>query len=133
MTRRRAGARGFTLVEVLVGLLILTLIVTTSLAVFYDHARRVRQAEEIVVVWQAISNEAEILRFRPWQALQPGHSHPFDGDLSILAHLRDVTTSVEIDQQEPHVKAVSLTVEWGEGRRAEATVVRTDTGGSNLW
>jgi prepilin-type N-terminal cleavage/methylation domain-containing protein len=133
MTRTVGGARGFTLVEVLVGLLILTLIVTTSLAVFYDHTRRVRQAEEVVMVWQAISNEAEILRFRPWQALQPGKSHPFDGDLSILARLRDVTTSVEVDQEEPHVRTVSLTVEWGDGKRAEATIVRTDTGGGNLW
>lgn len=127
------GTGGFTLVEVLFGLLILGLVMTTSLAVFYEREKRIRFAEETVLVWQAIANEAELTRFEPWQSLGQIEQSSFRGDLEILSSLENLTTSVEVEQTAPKIKEVTLRVEWGEGRSATSTVLRTDTGGSNLW
>ncbi|MEA2489261.1 MAG: hypothetical protein QOH21_1053, partial [Acidobacteriota bacterium] len=51
--------RGFSLTEVLVALLILTLVITSSLVVFVERNRRMQQASELVLAYQALSNEAE--------------------------------------------------------------------------
>lgn len=129
--RRRDG--GFTLIEVLFGLLILGLVMTTSIAVFYERENRIRQAEETVLVWQVIANETELIRFEPWQSLHEGDGGSFKSNLEILDSLDNLETSVDIALTGPGVKEVTLRVEWGDGRSARSTVVRTDTGGTNLW
>ena len=43
-------ARGFSLVEVLVGLLILTIVITTTIVMFTDRQRHLRQANETILV-----------------------------------------------------------------------------------
>lgn len=135
--RRRPQApgrhHGFTLIEVLFALMILGLIMMTSLAVFYEHERRSRHAEETVLVWQAISNEAELVRLRSWASLVPDETSPFQSDLAILDSIENAATAVEVAQPDAHVKHVTLRIEWGDTRTASATVIRTDTGGTNLW
>lgn len=113
--------------------MILGLVMTTSLAAFYERANTIRFAEETVLVWQAISNEAEVLRFQPWHSLEQSGNGSFRTDLEILAPLKNVTTSIEVAHTSPAVKEVTLRVKWGAGRSATATVLRTDTGGTNLW
>ena len=54
--------RGFSLVEVLVGLLILTIVITTTIVMFTERHRRLRQANETILAYQALSNEVEIWR-----------------------------------------------------------------------
>ncbi|MBW3670952.1 MAG: prepilin-type N-terminal cleavage/methylation domain-containing protein [Acidobacteria bacterium] len=133
MSFSRRRVRGFTLIEVLFSLVILGLVMTTSLAAFYERENTIRFAEETVLVWQAISNEAEVLRFQPWHSLGQSPNGTFKSDLEILSDLKNVTTSVEVAQTSSAVKEVTLRVKWGVGRSATATVLRTDTGGTNLW
>lgn len=133
MRKRNNPPAGFTLVEVLIGLLILGLVMTTSLAVFYDREQRIRHAEEVFLVWQAMANEAELLRYRPWASLSAEGSEEFRSDLSILDPLEDVVTTVKTEQIDPQIKSVTLRIEWGNGRSASTQLIRSHTGGSNLW
>jgi prepilin-type N-terminal cleavage/methylation domain-containing protein len=124
--------RGFSLIEVLAGLLILSIVVTTSLAVVYQREVRVRDAEALILVWQTIANEAELLRRVPYAALDARSGQQFATDVDLLSGINGATTSVTVAQAQPDVKEVVLTVTWGE-RVARMSVLRTDTAGGNLW
>src|SRR4051812_27847652 len=49
--------RGFSLAEVLVGVLILGIVVSTSLAVFVERKKRLQQAREVTLAYQVLANE----------------------------------------------------------------------------
>lgn len=124
--------RGFSLTEVLVGLLILTLVITSSLAVFVERNRRAQQASETILAWQALSNETELLRKAPYVSIVPRMK--FESETAMLEPLAPYATIVAVREPQPGVKYVMLTVRWKEGKReAKLEVVRTNTGGSNLW
>jgi prepilin-type N-terminal cleavage/methylation domain-containing protein len=126
--------RGFSLVEVLAGIVILSLVVTTSLAVMYEREQRLREAEATVLAWQAIANETELLRRIPFTQLQTRHGKPFQGDLAILKRVPDAGTRLQVTNPKPNIREIVLTVTWsGETKKAEASMVRTNTGGENLW
>lgn len=124
--------RGFTLVEVLVALVILTLVITTTLAAFLERNRRLQQANETILAYQALSNEAEVLRRVNFAALTP--SSEFISDTAILAPLSPFTVAVKVDRPKADVKNLTLTITWMKGKHhAELDLTRVDTGGSNLW
>lgn len=124
--------RGFSLVEVLIGLLILTLVVTTSLAVFVERNRRLQQASEVVLAYQALANEAEMTRKVPYASLTGGAA--FLSDTTLLQPLQPFATIVSVRESSPGVKTVRMTIRWKEGKReAKLEVIRVDTGGGNLW
>ena len=125
--------RGFTLIEVLVAILILGLVVTTTLAVFVDRTRRLRQATETMLAWQALANETEVRRRINFADLDT--SLPiFMSETTILAPLSPYTTDVTISNPTSTVKNLTMTIRWRRGTRvARLTIVRADTGGSNLW
>ena len=124
---------GFTLVEVLVALLILTLIITMSLAAFVERNNRLRQASEIILAYQALSNEAEYRRRIDFNELETS-SVEFVSDTAVLAPLTPYGTAVRVEQTQRGVKNVTLTVRWHNGaREAKLALVRVDTGGTNLW
>lgn len=128
------GSRGFSLVEVLAGLLILSLVVTTSLAVFYHRERTLVRAEESMLAWQVLRNESEIIRRIPWAQLDALHAQPFQSDLAVLSSLEGVSSRVEVGEGRPRVKDLTLTLSWRGGEQtASVTVLRSDTGGANLW
>ena len=52
MSRRR----GFSLVEVLVGLLVLTIVITTTIVIFTERNKRLKQANETILAYQALAN-----------------------------------------------------------------------------
>ena len=54
--------RGFTLIEVLIALLILAVVITTTLLVFVERTRRLQDATETILAYQALSNEGEVRR-----------------------------------------------------------------------
>ena len=124
---------GFTLIEVLAGLLILSLVLTTSLAVFFERERRLKQAEETILVWQVLANETELRRHVSFSSLEPGSDSPFMSDLTLLSPLRGVRTNVRVEAVGPGLKRLHLDVTWEPDRRAELQIHRTDLKGGKLW
>lgn len=125
--------RGFTLVEVLVAFMILTLVITMSLAAFVERTRRLQQASEIILAYQALANEAEYRRRMSFGTLET-QSPQFVSDVAILAPLEPFTTIVAVEEVQPGLKNVLMTIRWNDGQRqARLELLRADTGGSNLW
>jgi prepilin-type N-terminal cleavage/methylation domain-containing protein len=133
--------RGYTLPEVLVALVILGIVITTTIAMFARRQQYLRESNETILVWQAMWNEMEIWRRIDWSSLE---SQPpdFKSDLGILGPLGNVKTNVDVQlsKDDPHVKNVTLTVQWGYdtnnktySRNAHVSLLRADTGGTNLW
>ncbi len=128
-----AKERGFSLVEVIVGLFILTIVITTTIVMFTDRQRRLRQANETILVYQALSNESEIWRLIDFSRLDQ-QQPKFQSDTSILQVLTPFNTAVKIDTPRPDIKNVTFTVKWDGGQRqASLSILRADTGGSSLW
>jgi len=133
---------GFTLIEVLFALAILTLVILMSLAVFLERDKRLRQASDLIRAYQSLANEAEMQRHVPYDALKvsdPGVTREetkamFLSKTDVLAPLAPYTTDVEVVQKSPGLKRVSLTIRWKKGKsEAKLDLLRTDTGGANLW
>ena len=128
--------RGFSLAEVLVAFLILTIVITTSLAAFLERNKRLQQAAEIVAAYQALANEAEYVRRTPYTALIAGKTTPTfeSAPAELLAPLVDYKTAISVEEVKPGRKKVLLTVRWKEETsEARLEVIRVDTGGGNLW
>lgn len=125
--------RGFSLIELLFALLVLTIVITTSLAVFAERARRMQMASETILAYQALSNEAEVRRLLSFGAVGRG-GNDFLSDTVIIRPLEPFTTEVKVELDEPGVKKVLLKIRWREGKReASLGLIRVDTGGTNLW
>jgi prepilin-type N-terminal cleavage/methylation domain-containing protein len=125
--------RGFTLIEVVVAILILGLVITTTLAVFVDRTRRLQDATETILVWQVLANETEVRRRINFDELDSAKPS-FVSDTSILAPLAPYATTVTVTDTAVDLKSVVMKVRWRGGRRvATLTILRTNTGGSNLW
>jgi len=125
--------RGFSLVEVMVAFLVLTIVITVSLAAFLERNKRLQQATEIVLAYQALANEAEYRRRMPFTELE---SQPasFVSDTQVLDPLEPYGTAVKVEQVKPGVKSVTMTVRWRSGERsAQLSVLRVETGASSLW
>lgn len=134
MPTQRARQSGFSLVEVLMAILILGVVITTSLFVYYERERRLRDAGEVMLVWQVLGNEAEALRHARWVTLAPGSSQPFLTDLALLDPLGSVLAEATIQEIDASTRRVVLRVSWRGGtREATAEVIRSDTGGDPLW
>jgi len=126
-------SRGFSLIEVLVGLLILTIVITTTISMFAERQKRLRQANETILAYQALANEAEIWRRIKFDSLD-SQGPAFQSDTSILAPLAPFSTAVKVDTTRADVKSVTMTVRWNNAQRtAKLAIVRVDTGGSSLW
>lgn len=120
--------------EVLAALLILTLVILTSLAAFGERARRLRDAGEMALAWQALANEAEAQRRQPFASLAVGETAPFLTDPAEGGALEGATGKVSIGEEGPDLRALVLRIEWRGGTKsAETTVYRASTGGGPLW
>lgn len=125
--------RGFSLIEVMVAILIITVVVLTSLAVFTERQRRMRTANETILAWQALANEAEVRRRIDFNNLDDA-SPTFMSNTGLLAPMQPFTTEVAVDQKSAARKDVTLSIHWRGGQRtASLVLIRTSTGGSNLW
>jgi prepilin-type N-terminal cleavage/methylation domain-containing protein len=124
--------RGFSLVELLCALLVLTIVITTTLAVFVERTRRLRQASDMILAYQVLANEAEYQRRIPFNALTPSAS--FNTTTLLLQPMNPYTTTVEVTSTQIGIKIVTLTIAWNSGQRlARLALTRVDTGGANLW
>ncbi|HET7435603.1 MAG TPA: type II secretion system protein [Thermoanaerobaculia bacterium] len=132
----RMRERGFSLVELLVALMILTLVITSSLAVFVERRKRLQQAQETVLVYQALANEAEFRRRVPFEKLDDMDASFHD--VAVLEPLKPYGTAIKVENVKPHLKRVTLTVRWHDGQRnARLMLLRADMfpdqTGDNLW
>jgi prepilin-type N-terminal cleavage/methylation domain-containing protein len=124
--------RGMSLVEVLVALLILTVVITSSLMAFLERNKRLQQASEIVLAYQSLANEAEYLRRVEYGLLKT--STKFQSDTTLLKPLQPFETTVVVNQVRDGVKNVEMTIHWRDRQRnAKLSLLRVDTGGTNLW
>ncbi|MFN2442666.1 MAG: type II secretion system protein [Thermoanaerobaculia bacterium] len=134
MPERAHNASGFSLIETLIAILILGIVITTSLFVYYERERRMVEAGEVMLVWQVLGNEAEARRYASWATQAPGPPQSFYTDLALLGSLEDPIAEAEVEQVDAETRRILLRVSWREGRReAMAEVIRTNTGGSPLW
>jgi prepilin-type N-terminal cleavage/methylation domain-containing protein len=125
--------RGFTLVELLFALLILTIVITTSLAVFSERKRRMEMASETILAWQALSNEAEVRRRLDFNAVNAGGNR-FLSDTDIINPLEPYDTEIKVTSDKPGVRKVLMSIRWKRGKRvASLELLRVDTGGTNFW
>lgn len=124
--------RGFSLAEVLAAFLVLTIVITVSFAAFLQRNNRLRQASEIILAYQALANEAEYVRRRPFNLV--ASTTEFTSDTAILAPLAPFGTAIAVEEETTGVKHVTLTIRWKDGQReAKLGVVRADTGGGPLF
>jgi prepilin-type N-terminal cleavage/methylation domain-containing protein len=124
--------RGFSLAETLVALAILAIVITTTIAMFAERARRLREANETILAFQALSNEAEYWRRESFADIDKVDNRTFKSDPDILKPLAPYTTTVTVDAPRLDVRNVTLTIRWAK-REAHLGIARADTGGSGLW
>ncbi len=124
--------RGFSLVELLAALVVLTLVVTTTLAVFVERKNRLRQASDMILAYQVLANEAEVERRVPFDEVLP--STTFESSTALLAPLEPFVTKIEVNSPRAGQKDVTMSITWRKGERvAKLCLTRVDTGGGNLW
>jgi len=125
--------RGFSLIEVLAALLILAIVITTTLTMFAQRQKHLRQAHETTLAYQALANEAELWRRVPFGELDT-QPLTFRSDLTIIAPMTPYSAFVKIDTPRSDVRNITLTIRWETAQRsATLSLARADTGGSNLW
>lgn len=120
--------RGFSLVEIMAALLILTFVITSSLWAFLERNKRLQQASEIILAYQALANEAEFRRRDPFDLLETQQKF-FKSDTTLLTPLAPDAAFVTVDEVKTGVKNVTMTIRWRNGEReARLAIVRVDTG-----
>ncbi len=124
--------RGFSLIELLFALLILTLVILTTLAMFAERNRRLQQASELILAYQALANESEVVRRVGYGQLEL-IDDDFSTDTTILRSLAPFATAVDVTVVRPGVKSVTLSIKWRADKEAKLSLLRVDTGGTNLW
>ena len=122
--------RGFSLIEVLAALLIVTFVITSTLWAFLERNKRLQQASELILAYQALANEAEYLRRERFGTLE-GYGDTFQSlKLStLLVPLEPYSTKVDVVLVKPGVKNVTMTIRWhNEEREARLALIRVHTG-----
>jgi type II secretory pathway pseudopilin PulG len=126
------GQRGYSLVEILFAFVILTVVITFSLVAFLERNKRLQQAHETILAYQALGNESEYWRRKDFATLASQTS--FESDLALLAPLVPYTTRVTVANNPSGTKNVTLAITWKDGQReARLGLVRADTGARTLW
>lgn len=120
--------RGFSLVEIMAALLILTFVITTALYAILERNKRLQQASEIVLAYQALANEAEFRRRVPFGELEVESVFFHPSNREVLVPLAPDEASVTVDVVKPGVKKVTMTVLWhGREREARLSIIRVQT------
>lgn len=125
--------RGYTLVEILIAFVILTFVITISFTAFLERNKRLQQANEIILAYQALSNESEYWRRIEFSALKS--TQKFESDLTMLKPLTPYTTDAIVKDTGTGTRNVTLLIRWKGGQReAKITLVRVETGSKGgLW
>jgi prepilin-type N-terminal cleavage/methylation domain-containing protein len=127
--------RGVSLVEILVALLILTIVITTTIVMFADRQRRMKQATELMRAYQVLGNETEYWRRVPFDYGDTATNRVFFTETDVLEPMSPYTTDVKVVKTNDDVREITFTISWESGKKvASLGIVRADTGGDNpLW
>jgi prepilin-type N-terminal cleavage/methylation domain-containing protein len=124
--------QGFSLMELLAALVILTIVIMTTLAVFSERRNRLNQASELILAYQVLANEAELERRIPFDEVMPMSG--FTSSTDLIKPLQPYTAKIDVASPKGGVKDVTLSLTWHKGERnAKLIIERVDTGGGNLW
>ncbi len=118
-----AGASGFTLLEVLVALAILSLAVVTAIQLFAGGLRLLRLAGE----HERAASIAD-QKLREVQEFTEGQESGTEGEFSWERSVRiaEVPAELTINSQKPyHVYAITVQVRWGDKRSIEVATLKT--------
>lgn len=125
--------RGYSLIELMAAFAILALVITITLMAFMERGRRMKQAGDLIRAYQCLANEAEYVRRLPFKDVR---SAKFGTDTDVLQPLGPFTADIEVSKAGAHRKDVMLVIRWRQGKsdkEAKLGLIRTDTGGQNLW
>jgi prepilin-type N-terminal cleavage/methylation domain-containing protein len=128
--------RGFSLIEIMAALVILAIVITTTLAMFVDRQKHLREANEQMLAFQVLANEAEIWRRINFSSLPADTDPPqeFRSSLTLLTPLKPYKAEVTAKKNRDDLKTLTLRIVWNDGKRdAKLDLIRSDTGGRNLW
>lgn len=124
--------QGFSLIELLAALVVLTIVIMTTLAVFSERRNRLNQASETILAYQVLANEAEMERRVPFDEIVPAMT--FTSSTDLLKPLEPYTTKIDVASSKGGIKDVTMSITWHKGERnAKLVIERVDTGGGNLW
>ena len=99
---------------------------------FAERTRRLREANETILAYQALSNEAEYWRRESFAQIDDPDNQTFKSDLDDPRAADAVHDAVKVDTPRADIRNVTLTIRWAK-REAHLGIARADTGGSGLW
>lgn len=130
MSLRSADKRGFTLVEVMMGGLVLVTLFITALGALQQGFSMLDTARNTTLAAQVIQSEIEDLRLQPWAKISDpdiiSDSGPIDLKDSIgkyldeaegealAARLSATRTIVDVPDRASNLKRVTITVSWSD-------------------
>src|SRR5207249_7235156 len=88
---------------------ILAIVITTTIAMFAERSRRLRQAHEVTLAFQALANEAELWRRVDFKDID-AQPLAFRSDLTIINPMAPYSASVKIDTPRSDVRNITLTI-----------------------
>lgn len=126
--------RGISLIEILVALLILAIVITTTIAMFAERQKRMRQASETMLAYQVLANEIEYWRRVPLDFVDTAANQRFQTDTTLLAPMAPYVTTVKVAKTNDDVRQVTFTIRWEAGKHeAKISIARVETGANPLW
>lgn len=121
--RKSRGARGYTLLEVLVGLAVLGIALTVVLQIFSANLRNLSSAEDHVYASAKAAARMRDIVDRdtlPETAWTETTGDGYHIDVSVIEVLKDRTSNLPVK-----VLQVDLTIHWMKGNRDKTMTLRT--------
>lgn len=123
---RRHGDAGFTLLEVLVAMVVLSVAIVTLIQLTSQGLRLLRvsgEHQDAVMLADRLARAADVSR----ENVDTGHEGPFDWErrTRLVVMPADLTP---VGSDSPRLLSLSVTVKWGGGRSVEVSTLRLAQG-----